>query len=104
MIVFGRADLERAGMNTLQQFANYLPINRPEFIRWWETGPAHFDLRGTGILQYSHIFERWRSAVVRMGCHNCADRDPPLTFYETPEPFHDGRGRFWYLRWQQPFR
>jgi outer membrane receptor protein involved in Fe transport len=63
----------------------------------WEIGShTTFDL------QYSYTFDSLKSAVLRIGCHNCADSDPPLTFYVPPEPFHDGRGRFWYFRWQQP--
>jgi hypothetical protein len=54
-------------------------------------------------LQYRHRFERLRGAMLRLGCNNVADTDPPLNFGGL-EPLHDGRGRFWYLRWQQPIR
>lgn len=54
-------------------------------------------------LQYSYTFRNLRNAILRLGCNNVFDKDPPLN-YGALEPFHDGRGRFFYLRWQQPIR
>jgi len=78
------------------------------FTNVWEDGeetdtPWTIPSHTTFDLQYHYTFASLRNAVLRIGCLNCADEDPPLTFYSFPEPFHDGRGRFWYLRWQQPF-
>lgn len=50
VIVFNREDLEQAGINTLEEFARYLPINSPEPVLRFDTvGAAVFDLRGIGI-------------------------------------------------------
>ncbi|MBT8064234.1 MAG: TonB-dependent receptor, partial [Gammaproteobacteria bacterium] len=54
-------------------------------------------------LQYRYTFEGLRQAVLRIGCNNVTDEDPPIN-YGGLEPFHDGRGRFFYVRWQQPIR
>jgi outer membrane receptor protein involved in Fe transport len=54
-------------------------------------------------IQYNLRIERLRDAVLRVGCNNIADRDPPLN-YGALEPLHDGRGRYFYIRWQQPIR
>jgi iron complex outermembrane receptor protein len=53
-------------------------------------------------LQYSYNFEKLRNATLRLGCNNVADEDPPLTYDPINQPFHDARGRFFYIRWQQP--
>lgn len=55
-------------------------------------------------LQYSYRFERLRSAKLRIGCINCLGEEPPLTYNPYPREYHDPRGRFYYIRWQQPFR
>ena len=55
-------------------------------------------------LQYSYLFEKLRSARLRIGCINCTSEEPPLTYYAEPDSYHDPRGRFYYIRWQQPFR
>jgi len=55
-------------------------------------------------LQYSHTFESLRNATLRIGCNNVTDEDPPFHYWPSNEPMHDGRGRFWYLRWRQPIR
>jgi outer membrane receptor protein involved in Fe transport len=68
------------------------PTDQPMII------PSHTTLD----LQYSYTFERLRNAIVRFGCNNVTDKDPPLIYWPTNEPLHDGRGRFFYLRWQQP--
>jgi iron complex outermembrane receptor protein len=55
-------------------------------------------------LQYSYEFERLRSAILRLGCRNCLDADPPVYNYpSTGEYLHEGRGALLYLRWTQPF-
>lgn len=55
-------------------------------------------------LQYSYRFEALRSARLRIGCINCLGEEPPLTYNPNPREYHDPRGQFWYIRWQQPFR
>jgi iron complex outermembrane receptor protein len=55
-------------------------------------------------LQYSYRFEILRDATLRLGCKNVTDEDPPYNQWPANEPFHDGRGRFFYIRWQQPIR
>jgi iron complex outermembrane receptor protein len=63
------------------------------------TIPSH----ATVDIQYNYRVERLRNAVLRAGCNNITDRNPPLN-YGALEPFHDGRGRYFYIRWQQPIR
>ena len=53
-------------------------------------------------LQYSYSFEKLWNATLRLGCNNVTDKDPPLTYWPINQPFHDARGRFFYVRWQQP--
>lgn len=62
--------------------------------------PSHTTLD----LQYSHGFEKLRNATLRIGCNNVFDKDLPLTYSTFNEPFHGPRGRFFYIRWQQPIR
>jgi len=60
--------------------------------------PDHITLN----LQYAHTFEHIRQAELRVGCNNVTDEDPPFHYWPKNEPVHDGRGRFWYVRWRQP--
>jgi outer membrane receptor protein involved in Fe transport len=55
-------------------------------------------------LQYSYVFERLRGGMIRVGCRNCTDEDPPV-YNQTvdSEAFHEGRGAMVYIRWSQPF-
>lgn len=62
------------------------------------TIPSHTTLD----LQYRHQFGRLRNATLRIGCNNVTDTSPPLTYWPVNEPFHDARGRYFYIRWQQP--
>jgi hypothetical protein len=55
-------------------------------------------------LQYRYRFESLRGATLRLGCRNVFDEDPPYIQYPVNEPMHDGQGRFFYIRWQQPIR
>lgn len=55
-------------------------------------------------LQYSYAFDKLRGARLRIGCINCSGEEPPLTYYSEPEAYYDPRGRFYYIRWQQPIR
>jgi outer membrane receptor protein involved in Fe transport len=55
-------------------------------------------------LQYSYHFENLNKASLRIGCNNVLDKEPPLTYSAVNEPFHDARGRYYYVRWQQPIR
>ena len=66
--------------------------------------PMDISSHTTMDLQYSYQFEKLRDAVFRIGCNNVADKDPPLTYSTFNQPFHDPRGRFWYVRWKQPIR
>jgi len=55
-------------------------------------------------LQYSYVFEGLRNAEIRLGCRNCTDQDPPPhNASALAEPFHEGRGLMYYIRWMQPF-
>ncbi|HLF32576.1 MAG TPA: TonB-dependent receptor, partial [Xanthomonadales bacterium] len=55
-------------------------------------------------LQYSYTFDGLRGAVLRLGCQNCTDVDPPVYNYNVvAEAFHEGRGALLYLRWEQSF-
>ena len=83
-----------------------------EYESWLD---LHIDGRDTGEpfivddyaqldLQYSYIFESLKGGLMRVGCRNCTDADPPV--YNTQvyaEAFHEGRGAMVYLRWSQPF-
>jgi outer membrane receptor protein involved in Fe transport len=60
--------------------------------------PSHTTLD----LQYSYTLENLRKAELRIGCNNVTDKDPPFRYWPSNEPVHDGRGRFWYVRWRQP--
>ena len=61
-------------------------------------------------LQYSYTFERFRKAKLRIGCSNCGGETPPMKVTPTEfawngiSPYVDMRGRYYYLRWQQPIR
>ncbi|MDX1555230.1 MAG: TonB-dependent receptor [Xanthomonadales bacterium] len=59
--------------------------------------------RVTFDFQYRYTFEGLRGAEMQLGCQNCFDQDPPVTFTANPEYFHDPRGLLFYLRWRQPF-
>lgn len=89
------ATLHYAGRyeNHTGQYVDGSPTGEPMII----SGHATLDL------QYRHRFEQLGGAVLRVGCNNLADTAPPLNFGGL-EPIHDGRGRYWYLRWQQPVR
>jgi outer membrane receptor protein involved in Fe transport len=67
----------------------------------WTDQPMIISDHTTVDLQYKHVFVKLKNAILRIGCNNVANRDPPLN-YGALEPFHDGRGRFFYIRWQQP--
>ena len=56
-------------------------------------------------LQYSYVFSRLRDGMLRIGCRNCMDKDPPV-YNQTvfTEAFHEGRGAMVYVRWSQPFQ
>jgi len=57
-------------------------------------------------LQYRYEFESLNGGMLRIGCRNCTDADPPVFNYgvdRSTEAFHDGRGAMVYLRWSQPF-
>ena len=54
--------------------------------------------------QYSYIFTNLRGGMLRIGCRNCTDADPPVYNQTvTSEAFHEGRGAMVYVRWSQPF-
>ncbi len=65
--------------------------------------PFIVDSHTTLDLQYALHFERLRNAVVRVGCQNCTDEDPPFTHDTHGENIHDRRGLIWYANWTQPF-
>lgn len=54
-------------------------------------------------LQYSYVFESLGDGMLRVGCRNCTDEDPPIYNHSVnSEPFHEGRGLMFYVRWSQP--
>ena len=65
--------------------------------------PFIVDSHTTLDLQYALHFERLRKAVVRVGCQNCTDEDPPFTHDPKGENIHDRRGLLWYANWTQTF-
>jgi outer membrane receptor protein involved in Fe transport len=68
-----------------------------------ETGqPLNISSHSTMDLQYRYTFDNLNRAELLLGCNNVLDRDPPLAYLPFNEPFHDGRGRFFYFRWRQP--
>ena len=56
-------------------------------------------------LQYQLMLENFRGAIFRVGCQNCADREPAsFKNFETHDTgLHDKRGMIYYVRWTQPF-
>jgi len=80
--------------NNLNLYVDGVETEQPMII------PSHT----TVDLQYSYTFEKLKNAILRIGCNNVTDKHPPLTYWPGNEPFHDARGRFYYLRWQQPIR
>ena len=56
-------------------------------------------------LQYSYTFKRLKSSMLRVGCVNCLDEDPPVYNYDVVnEAFHEGSGALLHARWTQPFK
>ena len=95
---------ERHGLATNLHYAGHYENHTGQYVDGSRTGePMIISSHTTLDVQYRFRFERLRDAVLRVGCNNVADTDPPLNFGGL-EPLHDGRGRYWYLRWRQPIR
>ena len=54
-------------------------------------------------LQYSYLFGN-DSTELRLGCRNCTDEAPPVTFNFLGEGLYDYRGAIVYLRLQHHFQ
>ncbi|MBT8059250.1 MAG: TonB-dependent receptor plug domain-containing protein, partial [Gammaproteobacteria bacterium] len=74
VVVFDREDLEGAGINTLEEFARYLPINKPEPpLRFNTVGAAVFDLRGIGVDTTLTLVNGMRVAPYAQSAENYID-------------------------------
>ena len=51
-----------------------------------------------------YVFRGLRQATLQLGCINCSGEEPAPHYDTQPEPYHDPRGRVYYLRWLQPIR
>lgn len=78
--------------NDLNEFEQGVETDRPWSI-------ASFT---TVDLQYGIEFPTWKSARLKLGCHNCLDEKPPVTFHTVTNYLHDARGAQVYVRWEQP--
>jgi iron complex outermembrane receptor protein len=68
-----------------------------------DTGtPWVVDSLTTLDLQYSYLFSNQRTQL-RLGCRNCTDEAPPVTFNFLGEGLYDYRGALLYLRLQHQF-
>jgi len=77
------------------------PFNRYE--DGVDTGsPWIVDSLTTLDLQYSYLFGN-QSTELRLGCRNCTDEAPPVTFNFLGEGLYDYRGAMIYLRLQHQF-
>jgi len=57
------------------------------------------------LIHAKQHFEHLKGAVMRFGCRNCTNKEPPINNYMPfSAAFHEGRGAMLYLRWSQPFR
>jgi len=92
VLVFDREDLEQAGMNTLEEFARYLPINLPEPIRQYGAiGATGFDLRGIGIDTTLVLVNGFRIAPYAQLAENAVDINSiPVSAIERIEILKDG--------------
>ncbi len=79
---------------------DYLWVDGEEQTGEWMRIGSHTTLD----VQYRYVIERLKNATVRLGIKNLTDEDPPYRQWPSNEPMHDGRGRFFYLRWQQAIR
>jgi len=92
VLVFDREDLEQAGVNTLGEFARYLPINQPEpTLRFNTVGAAGFDLRGIGIDNTLTLVNGLRIAPYAQSAENYIDiKAIPVSAIERIEVLKDG--------------
>lgn len=96
------------GSHGLAANVNYTSHYRNAWDKWVDGEPTEepwiIGSYTTLDLQYSQRFERLRDAMLLIGCNNVTNEEPPYTNIWETEPFHDVRGRFYYMRWQQPIR
>jgi len=64
--------------------------------------PLIVDDQTTLDLQYLHLFGNQRT-VIRLGCKNCLDEDPPVTFNNQGVGLYDYRGAMVYARVRHHF-
>ena len=81
-----------------QNWMEFLPVDGLE-----SDIPFIVDSFATLDLQYAMHFDVWEEAVLRVGCQNCTDEDPPFTHDTGGENIHDRRGLIWYANWTQTF-
>ena len=74
VVVYSRADLEQAGINTLEEFARYLPLNWSKPVLRFDTvGAAAFDLRGIGVDSTLTLVNGLRIAPYAQSAENYID-------------------------------
>jgi iron complex outermembrane receptor protein len=92
LVVFDREDFEQAGINTLEEFARYLPINLPEELRDdGAIGATGFDLRGIGIDTTLVLVNGFRIAPYAQLAENTVDINSiPVSAIDRVEILKDG--------------
>lgn len=92
VMVLEREDLEQAGINTLEEFARYLPINMPEAVRTdGAIGATGFDLRGIGTDTTLTLVDGYRIAPYAQLAENAVDINSiPVSAIERIEVLKDG--------------
>jgi outer membrane receptor protein involved in Fe transport len=92
VVVFNRADLEQAGITTLEEFARELPINFPEpTLLFGKAGAAAFDLRGIGNDATLTLVNGLRIAPYAQSAENYIDVNAiPVSAIERIEILKDG--------------
>ena len=81
-----------------RNWLEFLPVDGEE-----SDIPFIVDSFTTLDLQYALHLDIWEEAVLRVGCRNCTEEDPPFTHDTWVENIHDWRGLIWYANWTQAF-
>ncbi len=81
-----------------RNWMDFLPVDGVE-----SDIPFIVDSHTTLDLQYALHIALWEEAILRIGCQNCTDKDPPFTHDTGGENIHDRRGLIWYANWTQTF-
>ena len=81
-----------------QNWLEFLPVDGQE-----SDIPFIVDSHTTLDLQYALHMGFSEESILRIGCQNCTDEDPPFTHDTGGENIHDRRGLIWYANWTQTF-